>query len=212
MVSVICVLKLGGNYTVQDVTNLFSSVSRHAKDFNFLCFTDAHYSLFPTNIEVIPLVHNWPGWWSKLELFRHGVVTKFDKVWYFDLDTVIVDSLEPLFKEAAASSFLSDFYWPERIATGAMCWSGGSNHEVYTHFLQNAEAYMARFRKGGDQAFIGSSIGMAQPRLQDRFPGAFVSYKVHCKEGVPDDARVVCFHGKPKPKDIDLNTLLKQKE
>jgi len=28
-----------------------------------------------------------------------------------------------------------------------------------------------------------------------------VSYKVHCRAGVPAGARVVCFHGRPKPWD-----------
>ena len=28
------------------------------------------------------------------------------------------------------------------------------------------------------------------------------SYKLHCKDGVPEDASVVCFHGKPRPHEI----------
>ena len=28
------------------------------------------------------------------------------------------------------------------------------------------------------------------------------SYKYHCGDGLPDDARVVCFHGRPKPADV----------
>ena len=211
MVSIVCVLKSGGIYTVQDVKNLFESVNHHAKDFRFFCFTDFPYSKFPKNINVVELIDGWPGWWSKIELFRRGVFIPFSRVWYFDLDTIIVDDLEPLLKERSSTTFLSDFYWPERIATGAMCWIGGENHAVYTQFKMGAERYIAQFRKGGDQAFIQYVVGAKQQRFQERFPGAFVSYKVHCTEGTPEDARVVCFHGRPKPNEINKNHLIKEK-
>lgn len=208
MVTVGCVLKSGGDYTVQHVSNLFDSVSRNANDFKFICLTDIPYTDFPKNIEIVELIEDWPGWWSKIELFRPGLFEAFSKIWYFDLDTIIVDDLEPLFVEPCPTTFLSDFYWPERIATGVMCWISGTLDGVYTHFKMNPARYMQAFRKGGDQAFLGSVIGMNQSRFQIRFPGQFVSYKVHCQSRVPEDTRVVCFHGRPRPWEVNLNTLL----
>jgi hypothetical protein len=38
--------------------------------------------------------------------------------------------------------------------------------------------------------------------LQEMHPGEFVSYKTHCTKGVPDGARVVCFHGRPRPHEV----------
>ena len=43
---------------------------------------------------------------------------------------------------------------------------------------------------------------------QDVFPGIY-SYKVDVRDGksLPDDARIVCFHGRPRPHEVcgDLN-------
>ena len=44
--------------------------------------------------ERIPLERDWPGYWSKMELFKPG---RFDdRVLYLDLDVVVVDNLEPI--------------------------------------------------------------------------------------------------------------------
>ena len=32
--------------------------------------------------------------------------------------------------------------------------------------------------------------------------GEVVSYKWDCKEGVPEGAKIICFHGKPRPKEV----------
>jgi hypothetical protein len=50
--------------------------------------------------------------------------------------------------------------------------------------------------KLGDQGFLHEHIGDAA-KWQDTEP--VYSYKVHCKGKLPADAKVVCFHGKPRP-------------
>jgi hypothetical protein len=34
---------------------------------------------------------------------------------------------------------------------------------------------------------------------QDIAPNHLVSWKVHCRNGIPPSATIVAFHGKPKP-------------
>jgi hypothetical protein len=53
----------------------------------------------------------------------------------------------------------------------------------------------------GDQGFLQSVLGDCQ-RWQD-VAGGIYSYKAHCSRGVPADARVICFHGKPRPWDVE---------
>jgi hypothetical protein len=55
-----------------------------------------------------------------------------------------------------------------------------------------------------DQTFMDERWRGTARRWQDELPGQFVSYKVHCSEGVPNDARVVVFHGTPRPWDTPL--------
>jgi hypothetical protein len=36
--------------------------------------------------------------------------------------------------------------------------------------------------------------------LQDEFPGMICSYKVDCRKEPPEGARLICYHGNPRPK------------
>jgi hypothetical protein len=54
----------------------------------------------------------------------------------------------------------------------------------------------------GDQEFITLLRDTQQIQMEYFHPAHVVSYKYHCRQGLPDDARVVCFHGKPDPHEI----------
>ena len=56
----------------------------------------------------------------------------------------------------------------------------------------------------GDQNLIRMWLKSQQRgwvKVQDQELGVY-SYKVHCENGLPKDARVVCFHGKPYIQDV----------
>ena len=142
-------------------------------------------------VETIPLAHGWPGWWSKIEMFRPGTFT--GPVLYLDLDTIVLADVSDM----AGGSFamLTDFNAPQRTASGVMAWTDDAPRVVYDAFLADPEGYMHRHQRGGDQAFIRRLVDAR--RLQDEHDGIY-SYKVHCTNGVPSDARLVCLHGQPK--------------
>jgi len=66
----------------------------------------------------------------------------------------------------------------------------------------------------GDQEYIGKCVGKEAEFLQDIFPNQIVSYKAHClKRGedmIPEGARIICFHGTPKPQDLKINSVIKK--
>jgi len=53
----------------------------------------------------------------------------------------------------------------------------------------------------GDQGFLADHGLAGAQRWQSVVPGQICSYKVHdlARRGMPDNARVVCFHGQPRP-------------
>lgn len=133
------------------------------------------------------------GWWAKLSLFEPG---RF-KGWciYFDLDTLIVGSLDHFAAWRGEFAGINDFFFPELLQTGVMAWEAGTVDHIYTNWDQ---AGRPQFGPRGDAGFIASMVPNAQ-RLQNLFPSQFVSFKAHCAMGVPKGARVVCFHGLPRP-------------
>ena len=197
---ILTVLKSGGDYKPEHVERLHGQWQQFAPcDSSFLCLTDMG---LPSYIQSEPLEHGWPGWWSKIEIFKHR-----GPVLYMDLDTSIIGPLAPLCLAATTSPFvaLRDFNPTARdMGSGLMAWNG-DQIRIYEEFLRDPELNMARCKtpqRWGDQGFIEQ---LAYPRVywQNILPGLVVSYKKHCKGGkAPHDAHVVCFHGKPRPWDV----------
>jgi len=194
--TILTVLRSGGEYRPEHVERLRAQCATHAPDAPFLCLSDV-----PGVGQ--PLVHGWPGWWSKIEAFgARGPVL------YMDLDTHVVGDLTPLLRVAVAARFtvLRDFNPKHRlIGSGLMAWAGDMSHLV-RRFEESPARHMAANKSSrfwGDQGFIERHE--VRPAFwQDRLPGAVVSWKKHCGQGIPADARVVCFHGKPRPWEVGL--------
>jgi len=124
-------------------------------------------------------------------MFKPGVLPEGPVV-FFDLDTVIVGAIDELLDYRGAFALLRDLMHPTRYGSGVMAWNNSLSTGLW-------EAYEAQGRPdidGGDQAFIQSHL--KADLLQDFVSGIY-SYKVHCKNGLPEDARIVCFHGLPRP-------------
>lgn len=202
---VACVLRSGGDYTRADVATLRDMVRDWLPGAPFVCLSDC-----PVPCERIPLKFTWPGWWAKLELFRPDLGLG-ERILGFDLDTVVIGSLAEI---AAAPTFtlLSDFYHLGLPASGVMMLDRGARARVWAEFMTDPDAHMTRCEPfdaagvRGDGKFIGEVFGLRAARWQEVVPGQIVSWKVHCKATgrAPDGARVVCFHGRPRPRETEF--------
>lgn len=156
----------------------------------------------------IPLEYSWPGWWSKLELCRPDV--RGDLL-YMDLDTVPFAPLEELLRPAGFT-LLRDFNKPHLSQSGLMFLTEEIRAQIWFHWM--ADPWHAMNQFPGDGQFLHYYFHRQANHWQDEFPGQVVSYKRHVlrKGGVPAGARVVCFHGKPRPWEIELWPRLKPKQ
>ena len=148
-----------------------------------LVLTDEH---IPAGIE---------GWWAKLCLFRPDTFPVGARVLFFDLDTLITGSLDDIAGYDGDFAALSDIYHPEHIGSGLMAWEVGKMDHIWERWDGCGRP---QFHPRGDQGWIEACVSGCD-RLQDKYPGQIVSFKKDCIEGVPDDARVVAFHGLPRP-------------
>lgn len=191
---ILTVLRSGGEYRLEHVARLRAQCAAHAPGAEFICLSD---------VGEPRLRHGWPGWWSKIECFGF-----MGPVLYMDLDTHVVGDLGPLLEVATARRFtvLRDFNPSSRImGSGLMAWNGDMGH-LLSAFAADPARNMAANRSSrywGDQGFIERHAG-GFTFWQDMLPGAVVSWKKHCAGGIPPAARVVCFHGKPRPWEVGL--------
>lgn len=197
------VLKSGGDYDEDYVERINSALDCYAPGVPRVCFSDVEVP----GADRIPLDYGWPGWWSKMELFRPEV--RGDLL-YMDLDTMPVASLTPLISQCNGHTIaLRDFYHKDRIGSGLMYLPEAMRARIWARFMRNPESNIREYSKRtvarwGDQAFLFDNFAEQPLRWQDVVPGAVVSYKAHVQRSgsVPAGTSIVCFHGKPRPRDI----------
>ncbi len=204
-VTVACVLKTGGDFKAEHVRLLQIQVQEHLKaPHRFLCLTDDPGVTF---CDTEPLTQGWDGWWSKIELFRTGVVDHKGLTLYFDLDTVITGDLSPLAEYPHDFSMLARFRDDSRCASGVMAWRGLHRY-VYDTFRRRPHRFMREYDepKQQDQAYIEDQV-LAKFQFRPDIIQNIVkvqSYKNHIGPGntPAEDTAVVCFHGQPRPWDV----------
>lgn len=125
-------------------------------------------------------------------------------LFFMDLDTIPCGQFWDLLN-VGELTMLDDFYKPERAASGLMYLPEDVRSDVWKLFVKNSIGYMQKFRRGGDQEFLGMCFGHKPLRWQKEFPDRVVSYKAHRlhQEGLPEKAAIICFHGRPKPRDVN---------
>ena len=185
-----CVLRSGGDFTAEHVQWLARQVP------GLVCLSDVPVRGVP----VIPLEHGWPGWWSKMEMFGPSLD---GDVLMIDLDTVVLTLPE----QPSETTVLADFTKPEIMGSGFMYVTAEDRARVWQAWMQDPAKHMRdnqRWPKWGDQGFLQDYLGGSA-----KWGGEVVSYKVHCRDGLPKGTRVVCFHGKPRPWNVKASWIPK---
>jgi hypothetical protein len=184
----LCVLRSGGDYKPEHVQRLATMVP------DLVCLSDVPVDGVPC----IPLLHDWPGWWAKLELCRPDID---GDVFYLDLDTTVYR----MPRMPDRDTCLTDFGDGAVIGSGLLYLTEQTRQAMWATFTQDPQFHMLSHQKwpAGDQGFMLPFLRDAQ-RWQ-RIAKVY-SYKIHCKKGVPHDAEIVCFHGKPRPWDLHEKT------
>jgi hypothetical protein len=230
-VNILC-MKWGSLYGPEYVNHLCAGVARHLKRAHrFICFTDDARGLSP-DVEVQPLPEvgvpegNSDLRWRKLAVFRQGLGGLSGTALFFDLDLVIVDSLEPLFQvtgdfliirdDDLFRTKLSRKFNPSRDRylhsvgnSSVFRFSIGAHAGVLDDYLADPLASTTRFKN--EQEYL--SAWLIERGLLRYWPSAWcVSFKNACvprhfksffdHPAVPIGARIVVFAGTPKMSDV----------
>ncbi len=182
------------------VYRLFNSIAKNLPlPHKLWCITD-DASKIPEWVEPIEADPGVTGWWNKIALFRPDVLPKGQRGLYLDLDTIITGDLVDVASYTGKFAMLRDFYFKGNANSGVMAWEAGTLDHIWRVWDRCGRP---QTDPGGDQSWI-ESIQPEADLWQDNLPGQIISYKVDCQQGVPDNARVVCFHGEPRPHTTDL--------
>lgn len=208
--TVACVLRSGGFYDPSWVAKLRAGVARHLKArHEFVVLTDDTDGCQSVADRTIRLAHNWPGWWSKIELFKPGNFN--DWTLYIDLDCVIVGSLSSIWRRATKPfNALQDFIGYTPMNSSVMLFDGYVSSSIYRSFVRVGPTYAMQQNQRGDQEFIGALRPEFQS-IQDYVPGLIHSLRLtEAIETRPDLASIIVCHGRPKPCDLPADHWLRR--
>lgn len=191
MITVVC-MKIGTKYSAEYVNHLQAQVhSSTSVPYKFLCVTDDPLGVLA---DCAPPCTDLTGWWPKLSLFSQSAYGIEDKLLFLDLDVIITGNLDSLLEYPSGFCIIQDFLKPGTYNSSVFLLRAGFLPHVWAKFRP---VYIPDYR-GGDQQWIFENAPGA-----DYWPPEWcVSYKLQAKTSVPLNARIVCFHGKPKPPDV----------
>ena len=221
-------IKWGTLFGPEYVNRLYSGVRRNlARPVRFICMTEHAEGLHP-DIEVLDLplepfaepmaaalaVANRQGAMRKVSLFRPGLVTDLEgPVLGFDLDVVITGDLEAIWSMSSGKICMRHDWTEKRkgrpTGHGSVFRFDPARHGfLYDDLAANPYTEVEKAR-GSEQRY--TSHKAMDNGVFDYIPGDWVvSFKYDCnpfpqnwisRPKLPAEARVVCFHGRPKMTD-----------
>lgn len=204
-----CVFKKGGCYTPLYVERLKKAVENNTTlPIEFICLTDDPDIDF---CKTIALKYNYPGWWSKIELFRSDLQQK--PALYLDLDTIVCGNIDQLLKLSVSTDFMGLQGYNKRytpindinFASGIMAGPFYKFNIVHELFEFDPEYYM-NFKPEswmhGDQGFIYYVLrNWINVRLQNLLPKDYIIGKKLFRRNnykIPSNTRVIAWSGEPR--------------
>lgn len=221
--NVICI-KWGDKYHARDVNRLFAMLARnvHRHELRFICFTDDASGLLP-EIEARPLpdigVDDMDG---IPPIYRKEVALCDDdlgglrgqRVFFFDLDVVIIGGVDEMLEYPSADQFVIINDWNTRgdHVGQASCysWVVGMLGFIREDFISRPREVVREFHTAS-QAYISHMVREKRGALHFWPERWCCSFKRHIlpvwwkrafiRTVIPDDAKLLVFHGDPKIED-----------
>tara|TARA_Y100000034_G_C6853465_1_gene387474 strand:- start:58 stop:873 length:816 start_codon:yes stop_codon:yes gene_type:complete len=220
--NVICI-KWGNKYDASEVNRLFRMVNAHIKKHNlaFYCFTDdtqgLDKSIITKDLPVLNVAPEDNRYFYKKEAAlcddNLGGL-KGQRVLFLDIDVVITGSLDDFFEYPKGDEFITTNDWNTRDDSvgQASCysWVVGTIGFVKSDFEAEPKRWIKKYRTAS-QEYLSYKIIERFGKL-NFWPESWVrSFKFHSlpvwymrpyvTPVLPEDTRVLCFHGDPKVSD-----------
>jgi hypothetical protein len=216
---VVCV-KWGQGYGPEYVNRLYGMVSRHVTPpFRVVCLTDdrsgirAEVECFDLPELGVPTPQRTIGKWRKQVLWGERLPGLEGVALFVDLDSVIVDSIDPYFEFGAPDDVILARNWArplERLGqTSVFRFKVGSNPQLLADFRADPQGIADRY--GFEQHYVTAAVKGGIKFWPEAWTRHF---RLHClppfplryfmQAWLPKGARIVTFPGGPNPDDIQV--------
>ena len=197
-------MNTGNHAPDEEVRILKRQVDRHLSETHiFQCISEHHID----GIHNVQPINDLPGWWGKVNLFA-PTVSHTRNLW-LDLDVCITGSLDGLVTTLYTQIRIGK-NWAKSGHGGCqssmMYWESDSARIIYDEFDPAIAHWPPINQPGvlwGDQEHCTALRDAGKLDVEYFSSTDMISYKYHCRNGLPAGAKVVVFHGKPDPADVN---------
>lgn len=192
------------------VNNLYQGVRKWAsKDFDFICFTNESLDVHE-NIEIRPIdLITKRGVLPRMYMFSEQAGLFGHQVLCLDLDVVITGKLTDIMDYKGL--FCTRRSFNERDENGnfkldgdTMSFYAGKETEAifWKPLIQDIQA-AEKETQGRERLWVRKVAHLIADTFDEMTPGQIISYKMHAmRNGLPKNARIVSFHGHPRPHQV----------
>ena len=216
---VVLCMKWGTIYPAEYVNVLYNACRRNITDeFRFVCLTNEPDGIH-SDVEVFPIPdigldewHYYNGAWPKLGVFLNDLYGLKGRCLFIDLDTVILESLDPFFELKGSLIAIDNAPWsssglPPRTMSSVFAFDLGALGYVVEQLQADRDALIEKYQI--EQQYLHEYIQNINYWPQDWL----VSFKYHLRQPLvldrflapnspPKGTKLVIFHGKPRPIDL----------
>jgi hypothetical protein len=206
-------MKWGHKYGPEYVNRLYAMVARNLSlPFRFVCLTDNSEGIL-SQVETFPIPSlglnlNGPErGWNKLVTFDESLYDLEGQTLFLDLDLLIVSSIDELFGLPGSVIIIRD--WLKKDGTGNSSvyrFNIGEHADVLGEFRADFASVKRSFRN--EQEYL--SAALLKKSALTYWPETWCrSFKRHCMHffpkslwsapTVPEQAKIIVFHGHPHP-------------
>ena len=224
-VNILC-FKWGTCYGPEYVNRLYAGILRNlSRPFRFVCVTDDSSGLVD-GVEAVQFPgapqgwkYDWPNIFVKLMVFKDGFADLEGATLFLDIDQIVVGNMDDFF-DYKPGEFCMIRNWiefrkrifrrvPKIGNSSCFRFEAGQMNYVYEKFLSEMDIAVQQRYFRTEQAYMTYAVGIENINW---WPSNFVqSFKRSCmkpfplnlvmKPQCPENARILCFHGRPTPED-----------
>jgi hypothetical protein len=215
---VLC-MKWGTIYPAEYVNVLYHACRRHiSENFRFVCLTNEPEGIC-SGVEIFPIPdigldewHYYNGAWPKIAVFLDDLYGLKGRCLFIDLDTVILDSLDPLFEMKGSLIAINNAPWSSanlqpRTMSSVFAFDLGQLGHVVKELQSDRDVLINKYKI--EQQYLHEHVRNIIYWPQEWL----VSFKYHLRQPLlfdrirppkspPRGAKLVIFHGKPRPIDL----------
>jgi lipopolysaccharide biosynthesis glycosyltransferase len=199
--TIVLVLRSGKDFSLCDVDLITKHINEKWKSEihpRIICLCDKFTQKYDLgDFECIPLANNYPGTWSRMQLYS-SEMEQYRPFLYVDLDTAVIGSLENIFdlvKDESKFIALEDFYQKKQLATGLVWFPANSQKIKDVWMMWNPKEI-----KGSRMDYFLRKY-LVPDMYWQQLTNTICDFKPKSHvllNDLPIGCNLVCFHGKPR--------------